>query len=315
MTNLKNLHPDITFTYVISSLQEGAIFLDTFISTYNNNLSIGIYRKPTHSNRVLNFYSNHTMPTKLGVAIGQFKRVQQICNNTKTLADGEEIIRETLKNSNYPINVIEKAYSISKTKKKKEEDVSFKDFVVLRLPFVNNQTTNVIKRELRKLKLDYAIRPIFYTGLHLSDILIRSNLPSTSEPRQVISQTVCDICCKNNCICHIRRVIYSIQCNMCLNNNCNDKSNTGTYIGETGRLLKFRINEHKKALLKEDISNSAMAAHFKLLHADTAVCNKTFTVNILDKCNGFLDWKILEAYHIINCKPDLNRNTGLFLTT
>ena len=74
---------------------------------------------------------------------------------------------------------------------------------------------------------------------------------------------------------------------MCLNNNCNDKSNTGTYIGETGRLLKFRINEHKKALLKEDISNSAMAAHFKLLHADTAVCNKTFTVNILDKCNGF----------------------------
>ena len=43
--------------------------------------------------------------------------------------------------------------------------------------------------------------------LHLSDILIRSNLPSTSEPRQVISQTVCDICCKNNCICHIRRVI------------------------------------------------------------------------------------------------------------
>ena len=51
---------------------------------------------------------------------------------------------------------------------------------------------------------------------------------------------------------------------MCLNNNCNDKSNIGTYIGETGRLLKFRINEHKKALLKEGISNSAMAAHFKL---------------------------------------------------
>ena len=151
-----------------------------------------MYRKPTHSNRVLNFYSNHTMSTKLGVAIGQFKRVQQICNNTKTLADGENIIRETLKNSNYPLNVIDKAYSISTatTKKNKEKDVSIKDFIVLRLPFVNNRTTNIIKRELRKLKLDYAIRPIFYTGLHLSDILIRSNLLSTSEPRPVISQTV-----------------------------------------------------------------------------------------------------------------------------
>ena len=43
---------------------------------------------------------------------------------------------------------------------------------------------------------------------------------------------------------------------MCLINNCNDKSYIGSYNGETGRLLKFRINEHKKAILKEDISNS-----------------------------------------------------------
>ena len=97
-----------------------------------------MHRKPTHSNRLLNFNSHHTMYTKLRVAIGQFKRVQQICNNTKTLADGEEIIRETLKNSNYPVNVIDKAYSISITKKKKEKDVSIKDFVVLYLPLVND---------------------------------------------------------------------------------------------------------------------------------------------------------------------------------
>ena len=114
------------------------------------------------------------------------------------------------------MSLIKHILSLYTTKKKKEEDISFKDFVVLRLPFVNNQTTNVLKRELRKLKLDYAIRPIFYIGLHLSDILIRSYLPSTSEPRPVMSQTVCDICCKNNCICRIRRVIYSIQCNICV---------------------------------------------------------------------------------------------------
>ena len=93
------------------------------------------------------------------------------------------------------------------------------------------------------------------------------------------------------------------------------KSYIGSHIGETGWLLKFRINEHKKAVLKKDISNSAMAAHFKLLHANIAASDRTFTVNILDKCNGFLDRKILEAYHIINFKPDLNRNIGLYLTT
>ena len=113
--NFKDLHPNITFTNVLSSLQEGAIFVDNFISTNNNDLSIGMYRKSTHSNRVLNFNSHHTMSTKLGVAIGQFIRVQQICNKTKTLADGEKIISETLKNSNYSVNVIDKAYSISIT--------------------------------------------------------------------------------------------------------------------------------------------------------------------------------------------------------
>ena len=71
------------------------IFLDTFISTNNNDLSIGMYRKPTYSNGMLNFNSHYTMSTKVGVALGQFKRVQQICNNSKTLVDGEEILRET----------------------------------------------------------------------------------------------------------------------------------------------------------------------------------------------------------------------------
>ena len=38
-------------------------------------------------------------------------------------------------------------------------------------------------------------------------------------------------------------------------------------------------------------------------------------INITDKSNGFLDRKIPEAYHIIISKPDLNRNTELYLTT
>ena len=223
------------------------------------------------------------MSTKLGVAIGQLKRVLQICNNTKTLFEGEEIVRKTLK----------------KRKKFLSKTSSFYAYFLF-----NEQTTNEVKRELRKLNFNYAIRPIFYTGQHLFNILIRSNLLSTSKPRPVISQTACDNCCKSNCICDIRRVIYSIQCNVCSINNCNDKSYIGSHIGKTGRLLKFRINEHKKAVLKEDINNSVMAAHFKLLQANTAASDRNFTANILDKCNGFLDRKILEAYHIINYKPN-----------
>ena len=49
---------------------------------------------------------------------------------------------------------------------------------------------------------------------------------------------------------------------MCLIHNCNDKSSIGSCIEETGWLLKFRINEHRKAVLKEYISNFAMTARF-----------------------------------------------------
>ena len=57
-----------------------------------------------------------------------------------------------------------------------------------------------------------------------------------------------------------------------------------------------------------------MAVHVKLLHANIATSDSIFTVNILDICNDSLNRKILEAYYIINFKPDLNKNTDLFLT-
>ena len=55
--------------------------------------------------------------------------------------------------------------------------------------------------------------------------------------------------------------------------------------------------------------------HFKLIHTNAATGDKTFTVYIFNNYNGFLDLKIHVAYHIINKKPNLNRNTSLFLTT
>jgi hypothetical protein len=108
INNMKILHPNISFTYNITTLKEGTIFLDTFVSYTYNNLNIGLYRKPTHSNAVLNFYSHHTYATKLGIAIGQFKRIKTICNNVNTIISGNEIIRKTLMNSNYPEKIFEK---------------------------------------------------------------------------------------------------------------------------------------------------------------------------------------------------------------
>ena len=58
-----------------------------------------------------------------------------------------------------------------------------------------------------------------------------------------------------------------------------------------------------------------MVAHYTDVHSNIKIQDRTFTVNLLHKCIGFIDRKILEIYYIINYKPTLNKNTGLYLTT
>jgi hypothetical protein len=127
----------------------------------------------------------------------------------------------------------------------------------------------------------------------------------------------CEVCGLKKCICDLRNIVYVLQCNECLKFNIetNAHSDLGKYIGETGRQLKIRIYEHMNAIRKNDCKGSAMVDHFNDVHASIDIQDRTFTVNLLDKCNGFLDRKILEAINIFNFKPDINRNTGLFLTT
>ena len=129
---------------------------------------------------MLNFKSHHSFSTKLGIAIGQFKRVKNICNNIKTLKEGEELIRTTLRNSNYPENIIDKAYVIANRGPKpytsNEETTS--NSIILRLPFINEYYTKMIKKKIKSIQFPFRICAIFYTQKRLSDLLIRSNLPS-----------------------------------------------------------------------------------------------------------------------------------------
>ena len=64
-----------------------------------------------------------------------------------------------------------------------------------------------------------------------------------------------------------------------------------------------------------DFKNSAIANHSNDYHSNINYNTRTFSINLIEKCTGFLDRKCTEAYHIIISKPDLIRNTGLYLTT
>ena len=84
------------------------------------------------------------------------------------------------------------------------------------------------------------------------------------------------------------------------------------YISETSRHLIKWLNEHINAIKKNNINSSAIAANYSNFHLGVKIDDRTFSVNLLHKCIGFMDRKILEACYIINYKPTLNKNTGLY---
>ena len=64
---LNSMDPHISFT--IEQENNGQIpFLDTLISRKNGTISINIYRKPTHTERYLDFNSHHDKKHKVSTA-------------------------------------------------------------------------------------------------------------------------------------------------------------------------------------------------------------------------------------------------------
>ena len=65
---LNSIDPHINFT--IEHEQDGRIaFLDTLISRNNCSISIDVYRKPTHTERYLNYLSHHDHKHKISTAM------------------------------------------------------------------------------------------------------------------------------------------------------------------------------------------------------------------------------------------------------
>ena len=91
-------------------------------------------------------------------------------------------------------------------------------------------------------------------------------------------------------------VVYSIPCVEC----------SSVYIGQTGRSLKQRISEHRRALKNGDIQTSALAEHvFKTGHAVDLSQSE-----VLDHHQHTTTRCMLESWYIQHDQAVLNRERG-----
>ena len=165
---------------------------------------------------------------------------------------------------------------------------------------------NNINNFIRNSKLKDKIRVVYRSKNNLKEIAqnflhkISSNCNNLSD--KDTNRASNSDQSNNNDFLNENGVIYQINCKLC---------NHGTYIGETGRQLKIRINEHLR--LSNNINSincSPVFLHFRSEHHCTPSLDK-IQVSILRREKDLPRRKVVESIAISRIHPNLNRDGGV----
>ena len=107
--HFNNLHQNIKFTMEEESNGELA-FLDTLLKRNNGEISILVYRKPTHIDQYLHYSSHHQTSCKESVVSSLFNRAYSIITNKDDLHKENPRIKQVLKENGYQESIISKIF-------------------------------------------------------------------------------------------------------------------------------------------------------------------------------------------------------------
>ena len=185
-------------------------FLDVQVKKCMGSLDAFVYRKPTRTDRYLHFTSHHHPRVKTGIALCLKDRAKKICGpNSSSLEEGKEHLEGVLQANGYPKREAQWLLNRRRQTKGSEDECKHKLFI----PYIKG-LSETIDKSFRKL----GIQTIFSKQRSLRTVL--SN-PKPPQPPM-----------------DIKGVVYLIHCSEC----------SAVYIGETGRTLKVRLAEHKRAI-------------------------------------------------------------------
>ena len=204
-------------------------FLDLLVERKSNKLKTTVYRKPTHSNRYLNFRSHHSFQDKKSVIRTLVHRAFTHCSDDNDRGKELTDLHNILVQNDYPSQVITDTVTqcsrnmILNDQEQSNLSTEFNMDRVITIPYYKN-----LSESIRYLLAKNNIKVVFQKGLTIKNLLT----PTKSN----------DLAKSN--------VVYDIKCNTC----------NAVYVGTTKRKLCYRVNEHKNALAKHNF-NSNIAEH------------------------------------------------------
>ena len=252
-------------------------FLDTLLKRNNGEISVLVYRKPTHTDQYLHYSSHHQTSCKESVVSSLFNRAYSIITNKDDLHKENARIKQVLKENGYQESIISKIFkritynhSLSQSQQQtqaadiQEEEIKMS----INLPYVEGTS-----EKLRRILRSHKIRSTFYTENTLRKLLCKPKDQVAAED-------------KNN-------IVYEIDCSNC----------EAVYFGESKRSLKSRSDEHKRSVRNCDCDKNEIAKHCWEADHNFNWDKK----KVVDRENRLIPRKIKETTHSLKNPNHINK--------
>ena len=201
-------------------------FLDCLVNCDNNELCTTVYRKPTHTDRLLDKSSYNPTSRKATTIRTLTRRAQLVCDKPASLRDENRYLEGVFHKNNHSTDFIKRNICCPT-----EADATNKNptpLTTVTIPYIKF-TSETISRILQPYNIFVAHKP----STTLRQLL--TSMKDSDEP--------------NN----RKGAVYKIKCSDC----------QASYIGETGRNLNTRLIEHKQAT-RNGNANNHIAVHHQL---------------------------------------------------
>lgn len=221
---LNSIEPSIKFT-VEKELSDSIPFLDVKVKRLDNGtFGSSVYYKKTHTNRYLDFNSNHAFSHKASVVRSLYERAVAFSSNDVDKNNEINNINQVLFKNNYPKKFISKISNRINTTIDNNDINNGSQRVVL--PYVKGCSER-IARVLRQYNIATTYKPCNKLG------------GIFGLPKDFVDP-------KNQC-----GVVYEVECGDC----------EKTYVGQTKNSLHTRLKQHQAACRSVQPERSALAEH------------------------------------------------------
>ena len=206
----------------------------------NNKLQTTIYRKPTHTDRLLDQSSYNPTSHKATTIRTLTRRAHLVCDSPDSLQDETDYLYNVFSKNNYNTDFVRRnTHSNTDT----QTNVNSGPVTTATVPYIRG-TSETIALILQPYNIRVAHKPITTLRRLLTNVKDKDK----PEDRQ--------------------GAVYKIKCCDC----------QASYIGETGRNLSTRLTEHKRATRNGDVNNHIAEHHLQTKHQidwDSAITYST----------------------------------------